>query len=78
MPYEFTVVVEQGDEWFIASCPEFPGANGQGKTKEEALQNLSGAIALILLDRGEKEIAAGIGHDLDSVLKEADAVLKTK
>ena len=30
---------------------------------------------LWLLARGEKEIAAGKGHDLESVLAEADAVL---
>ncbi|OGL59193.1 MAG: hypothetical protein A3J27_04465 [Candidatus Tectomicrobia bacterium RIFCSPLOWO2_12_FULL_69_37] len=78
MPNEFTAVVEQDEGWFIAYCPEFPWANGQGKDKAEALQNLSEAIALILLDRGEQEIAAGIGHDLDFVLAEADAILKKK
>jgi prevent-host-death family protein len=30
---------------------------------------------LLLLARGEKEIASGIGHDLDSVLAEADKLL---
>ena len=30
---------------------------------------------LLLLARGEKEIAAGIGHSLDAVLAEADALL---
>jgi prevent-host-death family protein len=30
---------------------------------------------LLLLARGEKEILAGEGHDLDSVLAEADALL---
>ena len=30
---------------------------------------------LLLLARGEKEIAAGIGHSLDQVLAEADALL---
>lgn len=30
---------------------------------------------LCLLDRGEREIAAGKGYDLDAVLEEADAVL---
>lgn len=53
MPNEFTAVVEQDEGWFIAYCPEFPGANGQGKDKEEALQDLSEAIALILEDRRE-------------------------
>jgi len=38
---------------FIAFCPEIPGANGQGKTKEEAIESLSQAVALILQDRRE-------------------------
>ena len=54
MRNEFTGVVEKDGEWFIAYCPEIPGANGQGKTKEEALQSLSDAIALILEDRREE------------------------
>lgn len=53
MRNEFTAVVERDDEWFVAYCPEIPGANGQGKTKEEAIESLSGAIALILEDRRE-------------------------
>lgn len=53
MTNEFTAVVESDGEWFIAYCAEIPGANGQGRTKEEALENLSGAVALILEDRRE-------------------------
>ncbi len=53
MANEFTAVVERDGEWFIAYCPEVPGANGQGRTKEEALQSLSQAISLILEDRRE-------------------------
>jgi predicted RNase H-like HicB family nuclease len=53
MRNEFTAVVERDDEWFVAYCPEIPGANGQGKTKEEAIESLSNAIALILEDRRE-------------------------
>jgi len=30
---------------------------------------------LLLLARGEKEIASGVGHELDSVLAEADILL---
>jgi len=48
---EFTAVVEQDGEWFIAYSPEMPGANGQGRTKEEALSSLADAIRLILDDR---------------------------
>jgi len=51
MRNEFTAITERDGEWFIAYCPEIPGANGQGKTKEECLENLSEAIELILEDR---------------------------
>lgn len=51
---EFTAVIEQDGEWFIAYCPEMPGANGQGRTKNEALSSLSDAIRLILEDRREQ------------------------
>ena len=51
MHNEFTAVTERDGEWYIAYCPEVPGANGQGRTKEEAKGSLSEAIALILDDR---------------------------
>ncbi len=54
MPNEFTAVLERDGEWFIVYCPEVPGANGQGKTKEEVLQSLAEAIALIFEDRREE------------------------
>jgi predicted RNase H-like HicB family nuclease len=51
MHNEFTAVFERDGDWYIAYCPEIPGANGQGRTKEEARQSLAEAIALILEDR---------------------------
>ena len=51
MHNEFTAIIEQDGDWFIAYCPEIPGANGQGKTVEECRKNLAEAIALILVDR---------------------------
>lgn len=53
MHNEFTAVIERDGKWFIAYSPEIPGANGQGKTKKEALASLKDAIALILEDRRE-------------------------
>ncbi|HSI37234.1 MAG: type II toxin-antitoxin system HicB family antitoxin [Phycisphaerae bacterium] len=50
---EFTAVIERDNEWFIAYSPEVPGANGQGKSRDEALQSLADAIELILEDRRE-------------------------
>ena len=51
MHNEFTAVIERDGDWHIAYCPEVPGADGQGRTKEEAKESLSEAIALILEDR---------------------------
>jgi predicted RNase H-like HicB family nuclease len=59
---EFTAVIERDGEWFIAYCPELPGANGQGKTKEECLDSLKEAIVLILEDRREESLR-GIPED---------------
>jgi predicted RNase H-like HicB family nuclease len=76
---QFTAVVERDGDWFIAFCPEPPGANGQGETKEECLDSLKDAIALILEDRREeglrgvpedaiKLVIAAIHFDCTSVL----------
>lgn len=51
MHNEFTAIIEKDEEWYIAYCPEIPGANGQGHTIEECRKNLSEAISLILEDR---------------------------
>ena len=51
MKNEFTAVIERDGDWFVAYCPEIPGANGQGKTKDECREDLAKAIALILEDR---------------------------
>jgi predicted RNase H-like HicB family nuclease len=51
---EFTAIIEKDGDWFIAYCPEIPGANGQGRTKEEAKRSLAEAIELILGDRREE------------------------
>lgn len=48
MHNQFTTVIEKDKDWFIAYCPEIPGANGQGKTREEYKNSLAEAITLIL------------------------------
>ncbi len=58
MHNEFTAIVEKDGDWYIAYCAELPGANGQGKTKEECLNNLSEAIKLILEDRRQDSLRA--------------------
>lgn len=62
MHNEFTAIIEKDEDWYIAYCPEIPGANGQGKTKEECLKSLSEAIRLILEDR-RQDAMRGITQD---------------
>ena len=51
MRNEFTAIIEKDGKWYVAYCPEVPGANGQGRTPATCRENLSQAIALILEDR---------------------------
>ena len=51
MHNEFTAIFEHDSDWYVAYCPEIPGANGQGRSKDEARESLTEAIALILQDR---------------------------
>jgi predicted RNase H-like HicB family nuclease len=64
MHNEFTAIIERDEEWYIAYCPEIPGANGQGHTKEECLKNLREAIDLILEDR-RKDALRGIPNNAE-------------
>lgn len=58
MHNEFTAIIEKDEDWFIAYCAELPGANGQGKTKEQCLKSLSEAIQLILEDKRQDSLRA--------------------
>jgi predicted RNase H-like HicB family nuclease len=43
------VVLRPGEDgWIVAECPVLPGCISQGKTREEALANISEAISLCL------------------------------
>ena len=71
MKAEFTAIIDEAPEGgYWAICPEIPGANGQGETKEEAKENLREAIALILEDRiedGLRGLASGAVRETISV-----------
>ena len=53
----FTAIIEPDDDWLIARCPEVPGANGQGRTRKEVLENLADAIDLMLLERRAEDLS---------------------
>jgi len=56
MRNEFTAIVEQDGPWYIAQWAEVPGANGQGKPREECIASLRAGIALILEHRCEDDL----------------------
>jgi len=72
MKGEFTAILEQAPEGgYWAICPEVPGANGQGKTLEEAKESLRQAIQLIVADRLE-DTTRGLPEDAIRTLQLAD------
>ena len=48
MRNQYTALIQRDGKWFVAFCAEVPEANGQGKTRAEALESLAAAIALVL------------------------------
>ena len=48
MEGKFTAVFEKDGEWWIGYVEELPGANSQGKTLDEARENLKEAVALVI------------------------------
>lgn len=71
MKYEFTAILEYGDDgWWAASCPEVPGANGQGRTPDEAREDLASCIEFVfeyLRDEALKDMAPGARREMVTV-----------
>jgi len=49
---KFTAVFEQDGDWWVGYLEELPGANTQGKTLEEARENLKDAVRLLIAATG--------------------------
>lgn len=47
--YVLSAVITQGDVAFVSQCPEL-GVTSQGKTEDDALENLREAVTLYLED----------------------------
>jgi antitoxin HicB len=39
------IVLQDEDGYFVAECPTLPGCISQGKTREEAIENIHDAIS---------------------------------
>jgi predicted RNase H-like HicB family nuclease len=53
MRNEFTAVIERDGDWYIAYCPEIPGANGLGTSLDECRASPADAIELIFTDHAD-------------------------
>ena len=53
MKFNITIDRDEDGIW-VAECPAIPGCVSQGKTKDEALANISEAITLCLEVRAER------------------------
>ena len=64
MDSTFTGVFEKIGDWYVGYVDELPGANTQGRTLEEARENLREAIELILLANRELAEQERSGKDV--------------
>lgn len=61
------------DGGWVAECPELPGCFSQGNTREEALSNLSDAVAGVISLRMEQQLTATVDSGDSEELKVAVA-----
>jgi predicted RNase H-like HicB family nuclease len=61
---KFTAVFEQEGKWWIGYVEELPGANTQGRTLEEARENLKEAVQLIIESNRELARRETEGRDV--------------
>ena len=71
MEATFTAVFHKEGKWWIGWVEELPGANTQGRTIEEARENLKEAVVLVL--EANREIARR-DMDVSDVLRETLSV----
>ena len=62
------VIIYHGeDNFYVAECPSLPGCISQGKTKEEAIENIKEAIEGYILTLKEDNISVPT-ENFDSLL----------
>lgn len=49
--FHFSIVIEQDENGWTASCPTLQGCYSQGETYEELMENIKDAIRLHVADR---------------------------
>lgn len=70
-----TIDYERGEDgWIVASIPEVPGANSQGRTRQEARANVIDALRGVL-DAVRLRSERGVGATAEGRLKSAPSVV---
>lgn len=60
----FTAVYEQDGGWWIGYVEELPGANTQGRTLDEARENLKDAVRMVIAANRELARRESEGRDV--------------
>jgi len=69
MSSAFTAVIERDGVWSIGYCPDIPGVDGQGRSKEACLKSLASAIELILEDRRQTGLRGVLVDALREIIR---------
>lgn len=73
MTGKVSVVIEQDEYGCYAFCPELKGCQSQGKTIEETLGNIRGAIELFLETLTAEERSAALSREILTIAVEVHA-----
>lgn len=66
---EYLIIIDRDEDgMFIVECPSIPGCVSQGKTREEAIENIKDAIRECLIVRNERGMPLTVETDRVEVL----------
>lgn len=72
--YRFAVIVERGEERFVASCPGIGGIFEEGETVQEALQNAMNTAKFVLDLRKKKGYELTENNEFLEIIREPVSV----
>ena len=70
MKYRLSALITKEEEWYVARCPEL-NVTSQGKTLEEAKENLKEAVELYIESFGADELSEIKGEPMFTTIEVA-------
>ncbi|MEK6814880.1 MAG: type II toxin-antitoxin system HicB family antitoxin [Nitrospirota bacterium] len=64
MSYKVSIVIEKDEHGCYAYCPDLEGCQTQGRSLEEAIDNIKEAIELYLETMPEDEIRSALSQEI--------------